>query len=48
MTSDDYLSIIVRPNEGLLIGYSSQQHEDAAKPLVERCAAALGYEIALV
>jgi hypothetical protein len=48
MASDDYLSFIVRPNEGPLIGYFSAQHEEATRPLVERCVHALGYEIVLV
>jgi hypothetical protein len=46
--SDDYLRFIVRPNDGLLIGYHSAQHEAATKPLLDRCAAALSYEIVLV
>jgi hypothetical protein len=48
MASDKYLSFIVRPNDGLLIGYYSAQHEAASKPLLERCAQALSYEIVLV
>ncbi|MEZ6141878.1 MAG: hypothetical protein R3B84_15005 [Zavarzinella sp.] len=48
MASDDYLSFILQPDEGPLIGYSSGQHEDAVRPLVERCAKALNYRIKLV
>ena len=47
-TSEDYLSFLVRPNEALLIGYRSGQHEAATRLLVERCARALDYEIFLV
>ncbi len=48
MASDNYLSFIVRPNDGLLIGYYSAQHELATRPLVERCAKVLGYKIVLL
>jgi hypothetical protein len=40
-----YLKFAAMPEQGLLIGYHSRQHEDAARPLLERCAEALGYEI---
>ena len=43
-----YLSFTVMPGEGLFIGYHSGIHEDAARPLLVRCAQALGYEIELV
>lgn len=46
--ADNRLSFIVRPNDGLLIGYHSAQHEAATRPLLDRCAAALGYEIVLI
>ena len=42
------LSFVVEPGEELFIGYESGQHEDAAKPLLERIARALDYEIELV
>lgn len=35
----------VVPEEPLFFEYSSSAHQEAAKPLVARCAAALGYEI---
>jgi len=44
-TSDDFLSFIVRPDAGLLIGYRSAQHEEAARSLLGRCARVLGYAI---
>jgi hypothetical protein len=48
MASEDYLSFIVQPNEGPLIGYHSAQHEAATRTLLDRCANALGYKIVLV
>ncbi|HUE71364.1 MAG TPA: hypothetical protein VMP01_10810 [Pirellulaceae bacterium] len=48
MASEDFLSFIVRPGEGPLIGYQSRQHEAAVRPLLDRCARALNYEILLV
>lgn len=47
-SSESYLSFIVRPDDGPLIGYHSAQHEEASRSLVERCAVVLGYEIILV
>lgn len=46
--SDDYLSFMVRDGDGPLIGYYSEQHEEATRALVERCAKALGYRARLV
>ena len=46
-TSDDDLQFTVKPNEGILIGYSSAQHEEATRTLLDRCAAALNYQIVL-
>lgn len=46
--TDDYLSFIVRDGEGPLVGYYSAQHEEATRPLVERCAATLGYQVILI
>jgi hypothetical protein len=43
-----YLSFAAMPGEGLLIGYHSGQHEDAARPSLKKCARALGYLIHLV
>jgi hypothetical protein len=43
-----YLDFVTMPGEGLFIGYHSGWHEDAARPLLERCARALGYRIELV
>ena len=48
MASEDYLSFFIQPETGPLIGYYSAQHEAATRPLLERCARALGYEIILV
>lgn len=48
MASDDYLRFIVRPDEGIHIGYFSAQHEAAVQPLVERCAQALNYKVVLL
>lgn len=42
----NYLNFEVRPGEGIIIRYRDQQHETAARPLVERCARLLGYEFA--
>ena len=46
--SDVYLSFVVRPGAGLLIGYYSGRHEVAARPVLERCARALGYDATVV
>ena len=43
-----YLSVLIEPDEKLFFGYESGEHEDAAKPLLERIAKALEYEIELV
>ena len=43
-----YLSFLLKPGDPILIDYESGRHEDAAKPLRERIASALGYEITLV
>jgi hypothetical protein len=43
--SDDSLSFMVRPDDAILIGYFSAEHQTATRPLVERCALALGYEV---
>jgi hypothetical protein len=48
MDSDNCLSFIVQPDSGILIGYNSGQHEATVRPLVERCAQALDYEIRLI
>lgn len=47
-TSDDYLQFTVKPSNGIFIGYSSAQHEAATRPLVERCARVLNYQINLL
>ncbi|MBI4195972.1 MAG: hypothetical protein HY526_12935 [Betaproteobacteria bacterium] len=39
------LSTAVIPGEALFFDYASRAHEQAAYPLLIRCAAALGYEI---
>ena len=43
-----YLSVLIEPDEKLFFGYESGEHEDAAKPLLERIAEVLEYEIELV
>lgn len=45
--TEDYLQFTVKPNEGILIGYFSGQHEDATRPLLDRCARVLDYRINL-
>ena len=45
---DVVLSVLVEPNERLFFGYESGEHEDAAKPLLERIAKVLDYKIELV
>jgi hypothetical protein len=41
----DYLKTCAMPEEPLFFGYSSQRHQDAAWPLIQRCARVLQYEI---
>jgi hypothetical protein len=43
-----YLSVLIEPDEKLFFGYESGEHEDAARPLLERIAEVLEYEIELV
>ena len=43
-----HLKFVAMPGEGLFLGDHSAGHEDAARPLLERCARALGYRIDLV
>jgi hypothetical protein len=43
-----HLSCCCMPGEPLFFSYTSRQHEEAARPLLERCARVLGYAIALV
>ena len=45
---DCSISFILQPNTGPLIGYHSRQHEEQSRPLLERCAKALGYQIILL
>ena len=45
---DVILSVLVKPNERLFFGYESGEHEDAARPLLERIAKVLDYKIELV
>ncbi len=47
-TTEDYLQFTVKPNEGILVGYFSGQHEDATRPLLDRCACVLDYRIELL
>jgi hypothetical protein len=44
-TTEDYLDFLVRPNAHIVIAHYSGQHEDATRPLLTRCARALGYVI---
>lgn len=46
--TDEYVSFVAMPGEGLFVGYHSAEHERRAAPLLERCGWALGYEITLV
>jgi hypothetical protein len=48
LASEDYLSFIVRPGAGPLVGYHSKQREAAIRNLVERYARALDHEISPV
>ena len=43
-----YLSVLIEPDEKLFFDYESGEHEDAAKPLLERIAKVLDYQIKLV
>jgi hypothetical protein len=43
-----YLSFAALPGQGLFVGYSSGQHEEAAGPLLARCCRVLGYQPELV
>ncbi len=45
--ADEYAYVTFTAMDGgdVFIGYSSQQHEDRARPIVERCQAALGYDL---
>lgn len=39
-----YVTFVAMDGGDVFIGYSSQQHQDRARPIVERCQRALGYE----
>ena len=39
------LTTCIFPDHPLFFGYSSAQHQAASRPLLERCAKVLGYEI---
>lgn len=43
-----YLNFLLKPGHPISIDYEGGKHEDAAKPLLERAASALDYEITLV
>ncbi len=43
-TSDVHLKFTVKPNDGIFIGYFSWDHEQATRPLLERCARVLNYQ----
>jgi len=45
---DVYLETLVTPEAEILFDYADGFHEDAAAPLVERAARALGYQLELV
>jgi len=42
---EECLSTAVIPGEPLFFDYSSPEHEMAARPILERCAIVLGYDI---
>jgi hypothetical protein len=44
----EYLSFLLKPDQGIFVDYEDGHHEKAAKPLLERVARALQYEIAVV
>lgn len=48
MSSDDFLTFVLMPDEGPFIGYSSAQHEESVAPLLARCATALSYQAVLI
>jgi hypothetical protein len=43
-----YLSVLIEPDDKLFFSYESGSHEDAAKPLLERIAKVLDYDLELV
>lgn len=43
-----YLSMVIEPDEKLFFSYESRSHEEAAKPLLERIARLLDYDLELV
>jgi hypothetical protein len=44
-SENSYLSFTLWPEERILIGYHSRQHEEGSRVLLERLADTLGYEI---
>lgn len=42
---DAYLTTLVEPSKPLFFGFSSAGHEEAAMPMVQRCASILEYEV---
>lgn len=42
---EEYLRFAVVPGEPIVVGYYDGRHERAARPLLKRCAEALGYRI---
>jgi hypothetical protein len=43
--AEAFLSFVAMPEHGLFIGYHSDDHEQAAASLLERCREALGYQV---
>lgn len=43
-----YLTVLIEPDERLFFDYESQSHEKAARPLLERIARLLEYDLELV
>lgn len=43
-----YLVVVIEPDEPLFFSYESRSHEEAAKPLLERIATVLDYNLELV
>lgn len=43
-----YLAVVIEPDEKLFFSYESRSHEEATKPLLERIATVLDYDLELV
>jgi hypothetical protein len=47
-STEVYLQFVAMPEKGPFISYHSRQHQEAAKPLLDRCAHALDYTCQLI